>query len=271
MLSKLYHRIPAATKTALFIAVLITSLASFPLQGQETPLAWEYQLLDSAPHNPKSFTQGFIKEGDTFYESSGLYGRSFIQRYKQKSSVRANLPKHLFAEGLTLFNNKLYLLTWKEETLLILDKDRLKVLHTLPYSGEGWGLTHNNEHLIMSNGSNLLTFRDPQTFSIMRSLHVKGLTAINELEYVKGVIWANSLNNDHLFAINPNNGCIIGKMNLAKLRLQIVRPSANNVLNGIAYDKEADALWITGKFWPARYLIQLPYIAANQLTSDPCL
>jgi glutamine cyclotransferase len=248
--------------------LLLIGLASLHpvLKASNTPLLWDYQLLNSAPHNPNSFTQGFLKDGDTFYESSGLYGRSFIERYQQGSITRANLPKGYFAEGLTLFNDQLYVLTWKEGTLLILDKTTLQVRRTLFYSGEGWGLTHNDQYLIMSNGSHVITFRDPNDFSIVKSLSVQGLSNINELEYVDGTLWANSLNDNHIYAINPKNGCIIGKMDLTSLRTQTIKPEPNNVLNGIAYDKAVKALWVTGKYWPKRYLIALPVTRTDQIT-----
>ena len=252
----------------LFLVASIICLLALPLHADKHVPIWNYTVLETAPHNPKSFTQGLIKEGDTFYESSGLYRRSFVQRYKPLASSRINLPGRYFAEGLTLFNDELYLLTWKEETLFVLDKQRLQVLRTLPYAGEGWGLTHNGEHLIMSNGSSLLTFRDAKDFSIVREVTVTGLTAINELEYIHGVLWANSLNNDHLFAINPDNGCVIGKVDLQALRRQTVKPEPGNVLNGIAYDQAANALWVTGKRWPKRYLIRLTHTAIDQVAAN---
>ena len=223
-----------------------------------------YQLLDSAAHPDSTFTQGFIKEGETFYESSGLYKRSYIRRYRKNASTTVNLPSRYFAEGLTLFKNQLFLITWKEETLFIINKDTLKSVKTLSYQGEGWGLTHNNKELIMSNGSSTLFFRKPEDFSIIRTVNVKHLNLINELEYVDGIIWANSLNDDHIYAVQPDSGCIIAAINFSQLRQQTVPIKSSTVLNGIAYDSHHNGLWITGKFWPKRYLIALPELNTHQ-------
>ena len=267
-LKKLYiHSLPSCKFITLLIALYINSMTAI---ADNIP-SLSYQLLDTVPHNPDSFTQGWIKDGETFYESSGLYQRSFIQRYDNKQVKTRYLPKQYFAEGLTLFNNALYLLTWKEETLFIVDKDTLAITQTLKYQGEGWGLTHDQQHLIMSNGSSTLFFRAPDTLTILKTIEIKGLSAINELEYVDGIIWANSLNNDHIFAIHAHSGCIVGKVNLSPLKQNAGASSSRQVLNGIAYDTIKGGLWITGKLWPQRYLISLPEIP-NQASfeSSPC-
>lgn len=235
--------------------------------GEAASLTYTVEVLDTQPHNPNSFTQGWIKHQDDFYESSGHYGRSFIQRYSDSPAstpaTTASIPKRYFAEGLTLFNNTLYLLTWKEETLLLLDKNNLQIKQTLPYQGEGWGLTHNGEELIMSNGSDTLFFREPTHFKVTRHITVNLPLRLNELEYVNGIIWANSWYDDQLYAINSHNGCVLGTLDLAHLRAQTVTPNKRNVLNGIAYDKARNGLWVTGKYWPKRYLIRLPSITIN--------
>lgn len=219
-----------------------------------------YSIIETQTHNPNSFIQGWVKDGDTFFESSGHYGRSFIQRYNHQSTTTAHLPKKYFAEGLTLLKQTLYMLTWKENTLLLLDKKSLQIIKRLPYKGEGWGLTHNGHELIMSNGSSTLLFRDPDTFAILRRLTLKRRLELNELEYNNGIIWANNWNEDTLYAINSLNGCLMGTMDLSPLRTHIKQASKAGVLNGIAYDKSRNALWITGKYWPLRFLISLPNI-----------
>jgi len=230
----------------------------------------------SKNHNPDSFIQGWIRDGETFYESSGIYGRSFVQRYSDKNSdksnnqknITINLPSRYFAEGLTLFNNMIYLLTWKEETLFILDKNTLKTISTLAYSGEGWGLTHNGSQLIMSNGSANLFFRDASNFSMIRRITVSLPLQLNELEYVNGVIWANDWNKDDIYAIDSTNGCLLARIDLSSLRKQTVIPNSSNILNGIAYDSTIDGLWVTGKYWPTRYLIEYPNNRIEQLKAS---
>jgi glutamine cyclotransferase len=225
--------------------------------------ALKVQILDTQPHNTNSFTQGWIKDGDYFFESSGHYRRSFIQRYNHQSTTTVNLPGKYFAEGLTLIDDTLYLLTWKAGTLLLLDKTSLKIKQRIAYKGEGWGLTHDGKALIMSNGSPELLFRDPHDFSITRRITVKLPLQLNELEYVNGVIWANNWKEDRLYAINSHNGCLLGTMDLSSLRTQIKHTAKADVLNGIAYDATHNALWVTGKYWPKRYLINLPTITST--------
>lgn len=233
-----------------------TSLAASPV-----PLL-EYKLIDTQAHNSNSFIQGWIKDGETFYESSGLYGKSFVQRHSSRSTSTAHLPRQYFAEGLTLLDDTLYLLTWRENTLLVINPESLKTIRKMHYKGEGWGLSHDNHLLIMSNGTNTLYFRDPETFTVQKTLMVKfpGLKRplqLNELEYVAGVVWANDWQRDTILAIDGQSGCILGQLDVSKLRVE-ANIASKHVLNGIAYDASRDGLWITGKYWPKRFLIMLP-------------
>lgn len=244
-------------KTTAYTWLLFLIISTASLASRATPAEFTYRVLDTKPHNPNSFIQGWIKDGDTFFESSGRYQRSFIQRYTPEKTVTEPLPKHYFAEGLTLWNNTLYVLTWKEQTLLVIDKDSLHITQRIPYQGEGWGLTHNNHAFIMSNGTSTLFFRDLHDFSITHKITVKKTLQLNELEYINGIIWANNWREDRIYAINSVNGCLIGSLDLSALRARTI-PKPHHVLNGIAYDKTSNALWVTGKYWPTRYLISLP-------------
>lgn len=259
----------------LFFTLLVYTLSPSIVHAQQSlSPTIEYEIIRTDDHNANSFIQGWIKENNTFYESSGLYHQSFVERYNDPkntaNTLRLNLPAHYFAEGLTLLNDTLYLLTWKAETLLLLDKETLEISQRLSYKGEGWGLTHNHQQLIMSNGTPQLLFRDANTFSIQKTLDVHhyknpktGLAVVaeklqlNELEYVDGIIWANNWNNNNLYAINSQTGCIIGTADLSTLRQNTVKPDHKNVVNGIAYDKQREAFWVTGKLWPKRYLLRL--------------
>lgn len=243
----------------LLLCFIVTHIPLTSLATNDSTPIFPYHILATEEHKPTTFTQGWIKDDEFFYESSGHYERSFVQRYNTHSVTTRHLPSQYFAEGLTLFNDRLYLLTWKEETLFILNKHSLSTLQTLHYQGEGWGLTHNSTHLIMSNGTSTLFFRNPDDFSITQSITVKKPLKLNELEYVNGIIWANSWQEDYLYAINSSNGCLHGKIDLSQLR-EITKPTPRNVLNGIAYDRTNNGLWVTGKYWPTRYLISLPNI-----------
>ncbi len=221
------------------------------------------QLLEIQAHNPNWFTQGLYSDEGGFFISSGLYGKSSLIYQSKKKNLRHTLPRKYFAEGLTVIDDKLYLLTWKENTVLVFDKKTLQQKGKLTYKGEGWGLTHTDKEFVMSNGSNKLLFRNKDTFAINRTMIVNGINYINELEYVNGIIWANRWYDDHLYAIDAKNGCLLAKVNINHLRKQAGKPDNKNITNGIAYDREKKGLWVTGKYWSKRFLIQLPKVQSK--------
>lgn len=227
------------------------------------------KIIAVADYNPEWFTQGLYQEGDTMYVSSGLYGRSAIIKQSQTPAPkqeRYRLNNRYFAEGLTLIDDTLYLLTWKENTLLLFDKHSLKPIGKKEYAGEGWGLSHipaskgKAAEFIMSNGSDTLSFRDKDTFKIKRKLKINGLNFINELEYVNGIIWANRWYDNHLYGIDSQTGHIVAKVDLLPLRKKATKINNKNVVNGVSYDKEKKGLWVTGKYWSKRFLIEMPVI-----------
>lgn len=222
-----------------------------------------YSILEEKDHDSYIFTQGFVIEKGVIYESSGLYGKSFVRVYQEEDDkilVQKRLPRDIFAEGMTLFDGLLYLLSWQAEELFILNPQTLKTIHTLNYQGEGWGLAHDGQSLIMSNGSQTLTFRDPTTFAITRSVTPKSLKhplpRFNELEYALGAIWANSWLESLIYKIDPQTGAILATYDLSELTKINSTQRGRTVLNGIAYDGEREAFWVTGKHWPKRYLVK---------------
>lgn len=222
-----------------------------------------YKILEERAHDPALFTQGLVMDGADLLESSGQYGSSFVRRYRLDSGkvLQENkLPKDEFAEGLAVVGQRLYLLTWREHTLYILDKLELKPLYKLSYEGEGWGLTFDGSHLIMSDGSDTLSYRNKKNFTVKRSVNVKDagkpVSQLNELEYAWQSIWANVWREDRILQIDPLTGEVRGELRLGSL-VKKNGGNFNKVLNGIAYDKNADALWITGKYWPKKYLIKV--------------
>lgn len=231
----------------------------------------EFTLVEKRPHNPNAFTQGLFIENDMFYESSGLYQRSFVTRYPidalaSKDSpmipaLKQSLPAPYFAEGLALHDNQLYLLTWMEKTLFILAKDTLKPIKTMAYEGQGWGLTSDGTHLIRSDGSSTLFFHRPDNFSVVKQLLVTDksvpIDQINELEYANGYIWANLWHSDTIIQIDPANGKVIGEVNLSEIKSSLNITDSESVLNGIAWDEKRQGFWVTGKRWPALFLIRL--------------
>ena len=230
-----------------------SALSAWALTQTQTPVVMSEQA-----HNPQWFTQGLYKEDDGFYISSGKYGRSKLIYQSPSKNLSYSLPSRYFAEGITVVDNLLLLLTWKENTLFIFDKHSFKLLKTVEYSGEGWGLTHSDHFLIMSNGSSVITFRDPETFKVKRTLNLKSLDRLNELEYVDGIIWANRWYDDHIYGIDSKTGCILAKVNLSSLRASVLATRRDQVTNGIAFNDEPKGLWVTGKYWSKRFLIQMP-------------
>ena len=246
-----------------FIVIAVTTGCA-----KADPLTYRYQVLETVDHDPQLFTQGLVKDGPWFYESSGLYGKSRLLRYSDGSNntdttvlADSKLSEKFFAEGLALFNNKLYLLTWREGKTFIYNKDTLKQLKSFNYDGEGWGLTHNGTSFIMSDGSAKLTFRSPSTFEVEKTIVAhsgeRTYADINELEYVDGLIWANQWRTSNLLGIDEDSGEVKIIVDVAALHRQAAVSRTESTANGIAYDAEKDALWITGKYWRYRYLIKL--------------
>ncbi len=250
-------------KHLLLILMNLGAALSYPTVWAQVPESLDYTILQQKKHNPDFFTQGLILHNNKIIETSGLYGKSFISEYNIDSNVeskRVQLPRSIFAEGLTLFDNQLYMLSWRSHTAFVLDPMNFGFVKSFQYKGEGWGITHNHAHLITSNGSAKLTFRNPSTFTPIKTITVHDDTRqysnINELEFAQGLIWANVWQSSTILAIDPNTGQVKGMLNLHKLAKQNHTIPEVSVLNGIAYDKELGAFWVTGKLWPMRYLIQ---------------
>jgi len=246
---------------ALCTVFLLASLFTTTSWAEDPFPEYSYRILEQRPHDTNLFTQGLILHKGQFYESGGRYGQSRLVRYRteeKKANLEKTLDDRLFAEGLTLLNGKLYLLTWKAQQLLILDAETFELKQTLSYRGEGWGLTHNGEQLIRSDGTNWLHFHEIDKFALERSLEVtrsgKPVKHLNELEYIDGHIWANIWHSDKLVKIDPESGQVLAQLDLSELG---VRHRSSGVLNGIAYDETSRSLWVTGKNWPRLYLLKL--------------
>ena len=225
---------------------------------------YSYDVVNTFPHDPGAFTQGLVYHQGLLYESTGLNGQSSLRRVELNTGQvlkKLDVPQQFFAEGLALFNNKLYQLTWVTQTTFVYDLDSFQMLRTFGYTGEGWGLTHNGQSLIMSDGTNQIRFLDPETFQVQRTINVlDGNTPIrqlNELEFVKGEIFANIWFSDRVARIDPQTGRVNGWLDFAQLRSLGGRISTDNVLNGIAYDEAGDRLFVTGKNWPRLYEVKL--------------
>lgn len=229
----------------------------------KSPKKIAYEILAVYPHDTNTFTQGLVINGDVITETSGLYAKSFLVQYNALSNeiLRGQiLPRDIFAEGITELNGRFYVLTWHAEKAFVFNAQTLVQEQTLTYTGEGWGITHDGEHLITSDGSNVISFRTPEDFSVVKTLQVGDGTRtwnqLNELEFAEQRIWANVWQTPLLLAINPASGQVEAIVDMAELDRINNHMPGHSVLNGIAYDPERQAYWITGKLWPNRYLVR---------------
>ena len=236
-------------------SVYLPSLFSAPSCG--------YRVIRDYPHDPKAFTQGLQYENGFLYESTGQYGQSSIRRVELETGKVLqiyDLPAHYFGEGLLIWGNRLVQLTWTSGIGFIYDKSSFKLEDQFRYTMEGWGITSDGRHWIISDGTNLLYYMNPSDHKIEKWVEVKeGSTPIrnlNELEYIKGEIFANIWQEDRIARIQPESGEVVGWLYLSDLLSSAERAKAD-VLNGIAYDEGQNRLFITGKYWPRIFEIQL--------------
>lgn len=216
------------------------------------------------PHDTKAFTQGLVVHRGQFLESTGQYGQSSLRRVDIKTGriIRKEaLENAYFGEGLTVLNGVAYVLTWLNQTCLLVDPTTLKVTDTFRYSGEGWGITNDGQNLIMSNGTNVLTVFDPARKVPIRTIAVtlNGLPCanLNELEWIDGMIWANVWQSDKIVRIDPASGTVTGVVDLTGLLPANSHGPDTDVLNGIAWDSTSSKLYVTGKNWPSVYRISI--------------
>ncbi|MCX7115686.1 MAG: glutaminyl-peptide cyclotransferase [Gammaproteobacteria bacterium] len=236
------------------------------LKHTEAPI-YRYTIVKRSPHDVKSFTQGLEINGGYVYESDGLYKKSHLRRIEKdtgKVLLEHQLPADYFGEGMTIFKNHLYQLTYQSNLIFIYNKSNFNLEKTLQSPFTGWGLTHDKHELIMSNGTAALIFLNPTTLTMSHYIvaHDKNINIphLNELAYINGKIYANIFETDLIAIISPVDGHIQGWINLKGLSpiSNYVNPDClitRCVLNGIAYDKKHNELWVTGKNWPYLYAI----------------
>ena len=227
-------------------------------------VTYNYEVVKIYPHDSLAFTQGLLFHDGFLYESTGLNGQSSLRKVDLATGEvrqRVEVPATYFAEGLTLFNRRLYQLTWQSRLGFVYDLDSFQLQRNFNYRGEGWGLTNDGNQLVMSDGTNRLRFLDPETLDVKREVDVldvdRPINLLNELEYVKGDLWSNIWQSDRLVRINMQSGAVTGWVNLAGLLSAEDRLRGTDVLNGIAYDERGDRLFVTGKLWPKLFEIRL--------------
>ena len=240
---------------------LVFCVAGLEVAWSQTPVC-SYNVINSYPHDEEAYTQGLIYVDGKLFESTGLDGASSVRRVDLESGQVlqiTHLGAGFFGEGLAKWGDQLLQLTWQENTCFIWDATTFASQGTFSYTGEGWGLTHDGRRLIMSDGSSTLRFRDPVTFLETGSLAVTDdgspVNLLNELEWIRGEVFANRYLTNRIARIDPDTGDVIAWIDLTGL-LDPVPPGAE-VLNGIAWDEAGERLFVTGKLWPSLFEIEL--------------
>ncbi|MDX1931707.1 MAG: glutaminyl-peptide cyclotransferase [Capsulimonadales bacterium] len=228
------------------------------------PAFYTFRVVKSYPHDVNAYTQGLIVRDGTFYESTGLVGKSSLRHVEIETGKvlkKVAVDRPYFGEGLNEMGGKLYQLTWQHEIGFIYDKKTFERIGEFRYEGEGWGLTDDGTHLILTDGTNNIRFLDPKSFAVKRTISVfDGLTPLknlNEVEYINGEIFANIYQTNSIVRIDPKDGAILGWIDLTGLLPESDRTDQTNVLNGIAYDASKKRLFVTGKLWPKVFEIEL--------------
>jgi glutamine cyclotransferase len=223
-----------------------------------------YEVIQTYPHDSQAFTQGLVIHEGYFYESTGLYGQSSLRKVEINTGrvlQKSELPSEYFAEGLTIWEDKLIQLTWRENTGFVYDLEDFSPITQFNYPNEGWGLTHDGTHLIQSDGTATLSFLDPETYQVTERITVidqgTEIDHLNELETIQGEIYANIWRTDYIVRIDPKTGIVLGWIDFSGILPEDLMTANTDVLNGIAYEPVSNRLFVTGKNWPTVFEIRL--------------
>ncbi len=233
------------------------------LTSDYVPEKMTYEVVKVYPHDRKAYTQGLVYEDGYIYEGTGLRGASTLRKWELKTGrvvESLNLSPDLFGEGICILEDKIYQLTWTSRIGFVYDKNSFSVIRRLKYSTQGWGLTTDGTHLIMSDGSNNLYFLDPKYFSVLSRVSVYDdhgpVNQLNELEYINGTVYANVYQTDDIVQIDPACGKVLARINLRGLLPRKEYRSDTDVLNGIAWDAQGKRIFVTGKNWPKLFEVR---------------
>jgi len=256
---------------AVLLPLLLAGVGGKKPADRRAPDIYSYRIVNTYPHDPLAYTQGLVYHDGFLYESTGLNARSSLRKVKLETGevIQQRLIEPMyFAEGLATWNGRLIQLTWQSGVGFIYNLDGFKLRRTFRYAGEGWGLTYGGNRFIMSDGSDSLRFFDPETFRESGRIAVREgdvpVWNLNELEYIRGEVYANVWHSDRIARISPKSGAVVGWIDLTGLLPAGHRLSPEAVLNGIAYDAERDRLFVTGKLWPKLFEIKLDAAPGNK-------
>lgn len=237
------------------VALFVTSLSDI------TPQIYRYRVVRSYPHDRRAYTQGLVYDNGFFYEGTGQQGESSLRKVEPETGrvlTQVNLDGSLFGEGVALLDDRIYQLTWTTKVGFVYDKETMRQISRIYYQTQGWGLTTMGDRLLMSDGTNVIWFLDPD-FNVLSSVEVwdnKGMVDnLNELEMIDGELWANIWQTDRIARIDPLSGKVLGYVELNNLLPREARSQETDVLNGIAWDADERRLFVTGKYWPLLFEI----------------
>ena len=241
-----------------------SSSQTFYISSSTQPGSYRYEIIKTLPHNPESFVQGLEWLDGKLYEGTGLNGKSSVMNVNPQtgeSIVRQNLDQTYFGEGITIMDNRLYQLTWQNRKGFVYSLPDLKLQKEFGYTTDGWGLTHFDGKLAMTDGTNQVYFLDPETFQRTGKLEVwdnrNPVGELNELEYVNGSVFANKYQTDTIVEIDPKTGAVKAYLDLSNILKDNDRLGNEDVLNGIAYNPKEKLFYVTGKNWPKMFAIRL--------------
>lgn len=261
----LINRIPIHHLVLIFLGFNLVQIPPTPSSvANNPPRQYSYQVVHEFPHDQGAFTQGLAYDQGIVYEGTGLYGKSSLRKVDLNTGRVELMHEHeaqIFAEGIAVVEDKIYQLTWQNNLIFEFKKDDFSLQRKWPFAREGWGMTNDGEHLIVSDGSASLYFLDPATMEELHSIKVHDHTGpvmrLNELEYVKGRIFANIYQQDRIAMIAPEDGTVSGYLDLNGLSTRLKKDNRAGVLNGIMYDPVNDRLFVTGKLWTSLFEIKL--------------
>ena len=227
------------------------------------PKKFGYKVIHTYPHDSEAFTQGLFYDNGVLFEGTGENASSLREVNLESGKVvrQLNLDNSLFGEGITLYRDRIYQVTWRSKVGFVYNKSDFKLINKIYYATEGWGLTTIDDKIVMSDGSNILYFYEPEMFTVISKVEVydneKKRDSLNELEYINGEIWANIWYNNHIARIDPKTGKVLGYIDLKGILPAADRHADTDVLNGIAYDNKGNRIFVTGKKWSKLFEIKV--------------
>ena len=269
-LSSTNQKVPHQRDKAIETAKIYCGTEPTPKTLVDNPTRYHYSVIKVYPHRRDAFTQGLTFAGDTLLESTGNHGQSHIAKIDLNSGkvlAQTDLDKKYFGEGITVVGQDILQLTWKSGEVFRYKLDDLSVTAQYQISGEGWGMTHNDNSIINSDGSEFLSYRDPASFALQSkqavSFRGRPLNKLNELEWVNGCVLANVWQTPYIAVINPVDGITKGIIDLAPVIKAELKAGTREVANGVAKMPDSDDLLITGKYWQRMYQLRIKPSSAN--------